>query len=104
MSLGPFHPGRLDFPFLGCCVVYVLGNIEICWSTVVPLIAYSQRSQVWRPPDSGFKVNVDAALDKSKGIFSLGVVARDWLGTLLWAGAKCFKGSIEAETAETWLS
>ncbi|TXG56118.1 hypothetical protein EZV62_017431 [Acer yangbiense] len=44
---------------------------------------------------------VDAALDKSKDIFSLGVVARDRTGKLLWAGAKCFNGFIDAETAET---
>ncbi|KAK4836308.1 hypothetical protein QYF36_021170 [Acer negundo] len=80
MSLGLFHcQGRLDFSFLGCCV----------------------RSQVWRLSDFGFKVNVDAALDKTRGIFSLGVVARDRLGKLSWARAKCYNGSIEPKTTET---
>ncbi|KAK3204434.1 hypothetical protein Dsin_018480 [Dipteronia sinensis] len=63
--------------------------------------APSQRSEVWKPLDSSVKVNIDATLDKTRGIFSLGVVARDGLGKLLWAGAKCFNGSIKVETADT---
>ncbi|KAI9178063.1 hypothetical protein LWI28_022264 [Acer negundo] len=41
------------------------------------------------------------SLDKTRGIFSLGVVARDRLGKLSWARAKCYNGSIEPKTTET---
>ncbi|KAK1583511.1 hypothetical protein Q3G72_024450 [Acer saccharum] len=92
--------------FLDRCL-WILSTAKTDWISLFLVAAWyawgyrnKLRNQLWRPPDSGFKVNVDAAVDKSKGIFSLGVVARDRTGKLLWAGAKCFNGFIDAEIAE----
>ncbi|KAL5734898.1 hypothetical protein ACOSP7_032759 [Xanthoceras sorbifolium] len=35
-----------------------------------------------------------------KGCFSVGAVARDSGGSLIWAAAKCFQGSVEVEVTE----
>ncbi|KAK1588964.1 hypothetical protein Q3G72_029069 [Acer saccharum] len=95
------HGGSSDIPnFWVRAETFLRNFILTSFSPKMPS-APSQRSQVLRPPDSGFKVNVDVALDKSRGIFSLGVVARDRLGKPLWVGVKCFNGSIEAKTTKT---
>ncbi|KAK4846714.1 hypothetical protein QYF36_021165 [Acer negundo] len=54
----------------------------------------------WRLPASGFKVNVDAAVDVSRCVSSVGIVARNDLGNLLWAAAKIFRGCVNVEVAE----
>ncbi|TXG73727.1 hypothetical protein EZV62_002306 [Acer yangbiense] len=95
------HGGSSDIPNFWVRAETFLRNFISTPFSPKMLSAPSQRSQVLRPPDSGFKVNVDTALDKSRGIFSLGVVARDRSGKPLWVGVKCFNGSIEAEIVET---
>ncbi|KAI9177317.1 hypothetical protein LWI28_013616 [Acer negundo] len=54
----------------------------------------------WRLQASGFKVNVDAAVDVSRCVSSVGIVARNDLGNLLWAAAKIFRGCVNVEVAE----
>ncbi|KAK0602425.1 hypothetical protein LWI29_033206 [Acer saccharum] len=90
------HGGSFDVPNLWARTKTFLRNFNSASFSPKMPSAPSQRSQIWRPPDSGFKVNVDTTLDKSRGI----LVWVWWLETK-WAGVKCFNSLIKAEIAET---
>ncbi|TXG59670.1 hypothetical protein EZV62_014243 [Acer yangbiense] len=53
-----------------------------------------------RLPASGCKVNVDDAVDVFGSVSSVGTVARNDSGNLLWATAKIFRGCVNVEVAE----
>ncbi|KAL5737670.1 hypothetical protein ACOSP7_030431 [Xanthoceras sorbifolium] len=54
----------------------------------------------WSPPVSGFKLNVDAAVDAASGSFGVGIVARDQSGCLKSAAALIFPGFFSVAAAE----
>ncbi|KAL5797886.1 hypothetical protein ACOSQ2_002706 [Xanthoceras sorbifolium] len=54
----------------------------------------------WRPPASGFKLNVDAAVDVRKDRHNVAAVIRDCNGLSVDVVAKCFEGLVDVEVAE----
>ncbi|KAL5777230.1 hypothetical protein ACOSP7_010156 [Xanthoceras sorbifolium] len=71
-------------------------------SIQVPLQVESASRPVprWSPPSTGFKFNVDAAVDTASGRFGVGIVARDQWGCLKSAAALIFPSFFSVAAAE----
>ncbi|XP_050207855.1 uncharacterized protein LOC126657236 [Mercurialis annua] len=55
----------------------------------------------WVPPDKGiFKINVDAGFDRSRKIYSTGVVIRDWEGRVRVTEERWYQGHPEVSLGE----
>ncbi|KAK3223764.1 hypothetical protein Dsin_010789 [Dipteronia sinensis] len=60
----------------------------------------SPKVHCWRLPASGCKVNVYSAVNVFRSVSSVGIVARNDTGNLLWATVKNFKGCVNVEVVE----
>ncbi|KAL5791778.1 hypothetical protein ACOSP7_000372 [Xanthoceras sorbifolium] len=54
----------------------------------------------WSPHSSGFKVNVDAAVNLANRSFGVGIVVRDSSGLLVFAAGQFFDNFFDVESAE----
>ncbi|KAK1589554.1 hypothetical protein Q3G72_035244 [Acer saccharum] len=66
----------------------------------VSMVKASPQVHCWRLPASRCEVNVDAAVDVFGSVSSVGIVARNDSGNLLWAATKTFRGCMNVEVAD----
>ncbi|KAL5817683.1 hypothetical protein ACOSQ3_026061 [Xanthoceras sorbifolium] len=79
-----------------------LGSSQVSVSCPAGMSAVSSSCAVklWKPPSFGLKVNVDAAVDISRGLFGVGIIFRDCFGGLVAAVSRYFSDFFYVESAE----
>ncbi|KAL5844031.1 hypothetical protein ACOSQ3_010065 [Xanthoceras sorbifolium] len=64
------------------------------------VVSSSYPVKLSKPPSFGLKVNVDAAVDTSRGFFSVGIIFRDCFGVLVAVVSRFFSDFFDVELAE----